>query len=150
MDILQEFMVYAGDFERTLSDDDWRRLERYFADDAVYEVKAPTPRFGCRLVGRDAIFRGMKKSLDGFDRKFARRDIGLTSGPEVEGEELRLGWTVTYHKEGLTPFVLRGRETARYRDGRIAYLRDDYDAAMEAEFAAWQQQNGVELDPSYT
>jgi len=40
MDIMQQFMAYAGDFERTLADDDWSRLSGYFADDAVYEVRA--------------------------------------------------------------------------------------------------------------
>jgi hypothetical protein len=150
MDILQRFMAYAGDFEQTLADDDWKRLEPYFAADAVYEVKAPSPAFGCRLVGREAIFRGIKKSLDGFDRKFSGRDIEITSGPAIEGDELELGWTVTYRKEGLTPFALRGRSAARYRDGRIVHLRDTYGEAVEAELAAWQQANGVDLDPSYT
>ena len=27
MDIMQPFMAYAGDFERTLADDDWTRLQ---------------------------------------------------------------------------------------------------------------------------
>ena len=40
MDTLSRFMEYAADFEKTLGDDDWTRLRRYFADDAVYEVKA--------------------------------------------------------------------------------------------------------------
>lgn len=150
MDILQRFMAYAGDFEKTLADDDWKRLEGYFADDAVYEVKAPSPAFGCRLVGRDAVFRGIKKSLDGFDRKFSGRDIDVTSGPEIEGDELKLGWTVTYRKEGLAPFPLHGRSAARYRDGRIVHLCDTYDAAVEGELADWQRENGLDLDPSYT
>jgi hypothetical protein len=148
MDILQSFLAYAGDFEKTLADDDWTRLGQYFADDAVYEVKGGS--FDCRLVGPRAIFAGMKKSLDGFDRKFTARKIDVTSGPEVDGAELRAGWSVTYEREGLTPFVLRGRSKARYRDGKIAYLADDYDAGVEGELAAWQQANGVELDPSYT
>src|SRR6185503_5087987 len=93
MDIMQQFLAYAGDFERTLADDDWSRLRRYFADDAVYEVKAP---FGCRLTGPTAIFAGIKKSLDGFDRKFAKRDIEVTSGPEVSADEIRMGWKVVY------------------------------------------------------
>ena len=98
MDIMQKFLGYAGDFEKTLADDDWTRLGHYFADDAVYEVKAES--FGCRLVGPTAIFRGMKKSLDGFDRKFAKRDIEVTCGPEVSGDGLRLGWKVVYSKGG--------------------------------------------------
>jgi hypothetical protein len=147
MDILQQFMTYAGEFEKTLADDDWARLRPFFADDAVYEVKAEL--IGCRLAGPKAIFAGMKKSLDGFDRKFTGRDIDVTSGPEIAGDELRLGWKVTYKKDGLTPFVLRGRSLARYREGKIAYLSDIYDPSIEGEFAAWQRENGVELDASY-
>lgn len=148
MDIMQPFMAYAGDFERTLADDDWTRLRCYFADDALYEVKAQS--FGCRLTGPAAIFAGMKKSLDGFDRKFTKRDIEVTDGPDVSGEEIRMGWKVVYTKEGLPPFALRGRSTVRYADGKIVYLADSYDASMETEFTTWQRASGVHLDPSYT
>ena len=147
MDILQPFMSYARDFEKTLADDDWTRLHQYFAADAVYEVNASS--FGCRLVGPAAIFAGMKKSLDGFDRKFTRRDVEVTSGPEVSGDEMRMGWKVVYHKDGVPPFVLRGRSSVRYADGRIVHLADSYDPSVEGEFAAWQRESGLTLDPSY-
>jgi len=147
MDILQPFMSYARDFEKTLADDDWTRLHQYFAADAVYEVNARS--FGCRLVGLAAIFAGMKKSLDGFDRKFTRRDVEVTSGPEVSGDEMRMGWKVVYHKDGVPPFVLRGRSSVRYADGRIVHLADSYDPSVEGEFAAWQRESGLTLDPSY-
>jgi len=146
--IMQQFMAYAGDFEKTLVDDDWTRLRRYFADDAVYEVKAKS--FGCHLTGPTAIFAGIKKSLDGFDRKFAKRDIEVTSGPEISNAEIQMGWKVAYSKEGLPPFVLRGRSTVRYGGDKIVYLADSYDPSVEAEFAAWQRESGVQLDPSYT
>jgi hypothetical protein len=146
MDILRSFMVYARDFEKTLADDDWSRLGQYFAPDAVYEVKAP---FGCRLVGPAAIFAGIKKSLDGFDRKFARRDVEVTSGPDVSGDEMQMGWKVVYHKDGIPPFTLRGRSSARYADGKIAHLVDSYEPSVETEFAAWQRETGLELDPTY-
>src|SRR5262245_48935212 len=147
MEILQSFMAYASDFERTFVDDDWTRLRQYFAPEAVYEVKAPS--FGCRLVGPQAIFAGIKKSLDGFDRRFAQRDMEVTSGPDVAGEEIRIAWKVVYRRDGVPPFVLRGESTARYADGRIVYLADSYGPDVEAEFAAWQRQTGLSLDPSY-
>jgi len=147
MDNLSRFMAYAADFEKTLHDDDWSRLRDYFAADAVYEVHAEG--FGCKLVGPDRIFSGIRKSLNGFDRKFAGRSIDVTSGPEVDADGLRMGWAVTYQKEGLTPFVLRGRSEVRYRDGKIAYLADSYDPSVAVESAAWIQKNGVQFDPSY-
>ena len=88
MDNLQRFMMYAADFEKTLADDDWSRLREYFADEAVYEVKSDG--FPCTLTGPEAIFTGIKKSLDGFDRKFDGRDIDVTKGPEVAGDGLRI------------------------------------------------------------
>ena len=149
MSILQQFLIYAGDFEKTLADDDWTRLRRYFADDAVYEVKSSI--FGCRLVGPTAIFAGMKKSLDGFDRRFTRRDVEVTDGPSIDGNEMQMGWKVLYHLDGKPSFTLPGRSTVRYAGDKIAYLSDVYDdAAVSADFAAWQRQTGIALDPSYT
>ncbi|MBI3784175.1 MAG: nuclear transport factor 2 family protein [Deltaproteobacteria bacterium] len=148
MEILPQFMKYAADFEKTFVDDDWSRLRLYFAENAVYEVKARS--FGCRLQGPDAIFRGIKKSLDGFDRKFSGRDIQVTSGPEVDGNEMRMTWAVTYSKEGIAPFVLRGQSTARYEGDKIVALTDSYDPSIETELEAWQKQNGLKLEASYT
>jgi hypothetical protein len=148
MDIIQRFIAYAGDFEKTYVDDDWTRLHQYFAADAVYEVKSTS--IGCRLSGPAAIFKGIKKSLDGFDRKFATRDIEVTSGPEVSGDEMQVGWKVTYTKPGVPTFVLRGRSTARYAGDKIAHLCDAYDAAMDAQMAAWQRDSGMAIYASYT
>ncbi|MGH7787514.1 MAG: nuclear transport factor 2 family protein [Candidatus Binatia bacterium] len=146
MDTLQQFMAYAGDFERTYADDDWSRLRAHFADDAIYDVRGS---FGCTLVGPTAIFTGMKKSLDNFDRRFTARDIAVTSGPEVDGAELRVGWQVTYTKEGLPPFVLRGRSTVRCANGVIVYLSDSFEPEVAGELADWQRRTGVAIDPSY-
>ncbi len=71
MDVLQQFGLYAAEFELTYKDDDWSRLYPYFTDDAVYEVKAKS--FGCKLTGPKAIFAGMKKSRDGRATQGKRR-----------------------------------------------------------------------------
>lgn len=148
MSIMTQFGAYAADFEKTYVDDDWLRLRPYFADDAVYEVKAEG--FGGSLAGPDRIFAGIKKSLDGFDRKFDERTIALVSGPEVVGDEVRVTWTVTYRKEGLAPYVLPGSTVVRYRDGKIAYMADSYAPSVGPAAAAWMQANGLRFDPSYT
>ena len=147
MENLTRFMAYAADFEKTLVDDDWTRLRPYFAADAVYEVKSDA--FACKLTGPDAIFKGMKKSLDGFDRKFDGRGIAVLEGPDVEGDTMRMRWTVTYTKAGKTPYVLPGRSEVRYRDGKIAALIDSYDASVGLDAAAWMKANGMIVDPSY-
>ena len=147
MENLPRFMAYAADFEKTLVDDDWSRLRQYFADDAVYEVTAES--FGCKLSGPDAIFKGIKKSLDGFDRKFEGRSLNVTSGPALDGDTMRMTWEVTYRKAGATPYLLRGTTAVRYRDGKIVWLGDSYGPEVDAEATAWMQQNGITLDPSY-
>ena len=86
-------MAYCADFEKTYVDEDWSRLCDHFTDDGVYDVKAEG--FGCHLEGPDAIFTGMKKSLDGFDRKFAERIIQLHGEPAVNGDEISVSWQVT-------------------------------------------------------
>ena len=87
MDPLPRLAVYAADFEPTYQDDDWKRLEGYFAENVVYEVKGDVP-FACEVRGRDAIFRAIKKCLDGFDRRFDTRELAAEGAPEVEGNRV--------------------------------------------------------------
>ena len=147
MSPLQRFGAYAQDFEATFKDDDWSRLTPYFASDATYEVSGEP--FACSLRGPDAIFKGMKKSLDGFDRRFASREIALEGAPVVDGDTVSLAWAVTYHRAGSPPLVLRGRSSATYADGRITRLADSYDAPAIASTSAWLREHGADLDPSY-
>jgi hypothetical protein len=147
MTSLQRFGAYAQDFEETFKDDDWSRLERHFAPDAVYEVSGEP--FACTLRGREAIFKGLKKSLDGFDRRFGTREIAIEGAPEVDGDTVALPWAVTYGRPGSPPLVLRGRSKATYAGDRIARLEDAYDAAAIASASAWLRDHGRDLDPSY-
>ena len=144
---LERFGAYAADFEKTFKDDDWSRLAQYFAPDATYEVLGEP--FACTLRGRDSIFAGIKKSLDGFDRRFAAREIALEGAPEVTGDAVSLAWSVTYRRPESPPFVLRGRSTATYADGRIVRLVDAYDARAVDEFGSWLAVHGRDVNPSY-
>jgi hypothetical protein len=144
---LQRFGAYAQDFEATFKDDDWSRLAQYFAPDATYEVTGDP--FTCSLRGRDAIFTGIKKSLDGFDRRFTSREIALEGAPVVEDDTVSLAWSVTYRRPDAPPFVLRGTSIATYANGQIARLADSYDASASESFRAWLAQHGRDLDPSY-
>jgi hypothetical protein len=141
------FFAYAQDFEQTYADDDWSRLAQYFQPDAVYEVR--NVPFGCRLEGRDTIFRGIKKSLDNFDRRFAERRPEITDPPAESGDSVSVGWAVTYVKPGAPPFVLRGRSTARFGGERIVHLVDEYPDGMADEAARWARAHAPDLDASY-
>lgn len=147
MGAMESFFAYAMAFEETYDDDDWTRLERFFAPDAVYEVRGGA--LACRLVGPQAILRGLKKSLDGFDRRLGKRTLDVVDGPHEEGDAVSVGWTATYAKAGAPPFVLRGRSTARSRGGVIVELVDEYPAGMDAETGAWLAAHAPDLNPAY-
>lgn len=148
MDILQQFLTYAGDFEKTYVDDQWERLRQYFHADATYEVKANA--IPCLLEGPDAIFTGIKKSLDGFDRRFDKRELALVDEPVIEGDEISANWAVTYRKDDFEPYVLLGQSVATYHDGKIKALSDSIDPEAERVLGEWLQATGFSVDPSYT
>lgn len=147
MNFLKLFLDYAAAFEATVVDEDWERIKPFFSDDAVYEVGSGL--FAAKLVGPDAICAGIRKSLDGFDRRFASRRPELLGKPEVLEDGCRIEWNAHYRQEGFEPLVLRGASTARYRDGRIVHLADTYTAQAEADFLAWQSRNPLTVDLSY-
>lgn len=147
MDVMQTFMAYAQEFESTYKDDDWERLRKYFADDAVYEVKNVS--YACKLEGPDAIFAGIKKSLDHFDRPMDSRKIDVLSPPAVVGDTLRVEWAVTYTRGDAPPIRVSATTSCTIVDGRITYLADDYEEGQEEGLRAWLDEYGPDLDPGY-
>ncbi len=147
MDRIQLFLTYAKEFEHTYKDDDWTRLEPFFAEDAVYEVlNVP---FACRIAGRDAIFRGIRKSIAGFDRRMASRRIEVLSPPQATGDEFRVAWAVTYTVGELPPLRIAARTVARYRGDLIEYLADIYDDASGPASLAWIEKAEAATGESY-
>lgn len=147
MDPLQRFGAYAVDFEKTFEDDDWTRLEPYFAEDATYTVKG-TP-FDCAVEGRDAIFRAIQKSINGFDRRFDKRVIDPSGPPVVDGNQITFSGTGHYEKEGVDALTIELSETATLDEtGRIVSLEDVYPEGQD-EMLRWLERNRAEFDPSY-
>lgn len=148
---VQVFIDYAAAFEETYVDDDWSRLTPFFHEGARYEVRGgPT---ACEITGREAILKGLKKSIDGLDRRFDERVIEIADGPHVAavpaGEEVSIGWLVTYCRGESPKIGIPGRSVFTVADGRIAAMRDEYDDAALAPLGAWLQQYGADLDGSY-
>ena len=148
---VQVFMDYAAAFEETYVDDDWSRLSPFFHEDARYEVRGGP--MACEIEGREAIFKGLKKSIDGLDRQFDERVIEISDGPNVtavpEGEEVSIGGLVSYRRGESPRIGIPGRSVFTVVDGRIAKMRDEYDDAALAPMGAWMQQYGAGLDGSY-
>ncbi len=147
MGIIENFMTYAGEFEETFKDDNWERLRRFFTDDAVYSVRNIS--FACELRGPDAILAGLKKSLDGFDRRFESRSIEIVGEPELTDDSISISWRVTYTLGDAPPYLLEGRSSARYADDLLVELIDSYPEGTDERAAEWIDENGIGFDPSY-
>ena len=141
---LPTFMAYAAAFEQTFADDNWQRLAPFFAEDATYEVSGLPG--GGKMHGRDAIFRGMKKSLDGFDRRVASRQIVPTAPPSEEGDRVTLKGYVRYVRDGA-PLDLHATIVVEFANGLITRMHDTF--ALDAAALAWFQQHAHGLDGSY-
>jgi len=145
------FMDYAVAFEQTYADDDWSRLAPFFSESATYEVRGGP--LACSISGREAIFTGLKKSIDGMDRRCSDRQLDLTDGPNVidtdNGHELSIGWQVTYQYGDAPKMVLPGRSVFTIDDGVIVAMRDEYVDEELAGVGAWMLKHGEGLDGSY-
>lgn len=147
MNITERFQQYAAAFEETYIDDDWSRLEPFFAVDATYEVLG-MPQFPINAEGRDAVFAALKESVDSFDRRFDSRKLQILAPPEVAGSSLKLRWGGSYGREGVPDFAFEGVEEAHYNEaGEIARLVDTYEESMAEAAKEWLGKYGKSLKP---
>jgi hypothetical protein len=148
---MKVFMDYAAAFEQTYIDDDWSRLTRYFSEDASYEVRGGP--LACEISGREAILVGLKKSIDGLDRRCTDRQLDLTDGPHTvvtdNGHELSVGWNVIYQYGDAPKVTLPGRSVFTIAGGVIIAMRDEYDDREMEGVGAWMLEYGEGLDGSY-
>lgn len=137
MSIRDRYQAYADAFEISFEDDDWTRIEPYFTKDAVYEGDPDA-------VGRDAVIAKLKGGLDAFDRVMDSRTPDFQE-PTVEGNTLKMSWTVTYTKAGTPDLALSGVETATFEGDRISRLRDDFAPETEKAMGEWMAAHGAKL-----
>ena len=138
MDLLRVFNAYEADLEKTIADDRWSRLERYFKEDAVYETYGSMAR---RTKGRDAIFRRLRKQYEAFDRRCQWRRVTNVTGPEVDGNRVLRSWLVTFHLDGAADLLLEGSERITFEDGRIVLIEEEPSDTAERHLTAWMQLN---------
>ncbi len=148
---IQVFMNCAAAFEETYVDDDWSRLKPFFTENATYEVRGGP--LTCAIEGREAILIGLKKSVDGLDRRCDERVLEVKGGPHMRavpaGQQVSLDWVASYRRGDSPVIGLPGRSVFTVADGYITAMRDEYDDAALAPVGAWLQQYGVDLDGSY-
>ncbi|MEM7002025.1 MAG: hypothetical protein AAF529_14650, partial [Pseudomonadota bacterium] len=85
MSNLAIFAEYAAAFEETLRDDNWARLEKYFAADTCYLPGDGTE--GARPAGALAALR---RSVDLLERKTDSRELVGEPNIEEEGDRITL------------------------------------------------------------
>jgi hypothetical protein len=137
MSILERYLAYADDFEKTYVDDDWSRIGPYFSANAVYEGEPPAR-------GRAAVLEKLKNGVDSFDRRMDRRTPDFER-PTVDGNTLTMKWKVTYAKAGLPDLVISGKEIAVFEGDQIALLRDEFDPEAQAAMGEWMAKHGKAL-----
>jgi hypothetical protein len=147
MGTMRRFTEYYEAFEATYLDDDWSRLEPLFTPDAVYRVVG-SQRFDCELRGRDAIFAGLRRFLDGFDRRCERR-LEAIGAPVAEGDTVRLRGIAWYRRGASEEFGLELEEEIVFEEGRIVRLTDTYPPDFAERVDPWLEKWGAGLDPSY-
>lgn len=129
MSNLPQFGAYAAAFEKTLLDDDWSRLEQYFANDSIY-----LPGDGTQSDGRDAAIQALKDSVSRLERKCDTRE--LVGEPQIKesGDTVTLKYSMRYGRTDGSSFVLNGVETIDYANGKIARMEDVFEdpSALEA------------------
>ncbi len=147
MGALEDFLTYANAFEETYLDDDWQRLEEYFAANATYTIVAE--KYGCVLQGPSDILAGMKRSLDNFDRRFDSREIKVGDDLAADEHGLSVSWIAHYQKAGLPDYQLHGHSKAQLANGKITALTDSFSAESEASLEQWVAETGFEVNPAY-
>lgn len=146
--LLQRFAEYAQAFEKTYVDDDWTRVEPYFAPDAVYRVVGSTS-WDCEVRGRAQIVAAIRKFINEFDRH-CKRTV-RPAGPPVEGADaVRIPAVATFMRGDSDELTLHIEMIAQYRDGLIVRLSDVIAAESEACLRTWSERWSPDLQPSYT
>lgn len=145
MSSIPRFAAYAAAFEKSYASDDWSHVEPFFAENAVYEIVGAGPPLGGRFEGRDAILAYFRRILDGFDRRFATREIGIVEGPrDRDGSVWLSGWAA-YTAPGLPELRFDLEETATFDGDRIVRLEDRYAPEEVARIEAYLREHGAKL-----
>ena len=148
MSNIPRFAEYAAAFEKAFASDDWSLVEPYFTEDAEYEVGLGppfTPESGSCLRGRAAVLDYFKQALDGFDRRFATREVTLLDGPREDGAEVWIRGRADYASPLAPDLSFELDEIAVFEGDRIRRLEDRYDEATLAALDAYLEAHGSKL-----
>ncbi len=140
--IIDTFESFAADFEVTIEDDDWSRLEKYLAEDATYlNVGGPDPK----CEGRDSILAFLKSDVSNTDRRFDKRTVIALTPPTAEGNRLSRRWRCTYTLAEAPDLVVEGEARYLFEGNRIKEIEEELTAVSMQKFYEWMQNYGDRL-----
>jgi len=142
MSIADIFELFASDFELTVQDDDWSRLKKYFADDAIY-LNVGDPNSKCE--GRDAILAFLKADVSNNDRRFNTRQLTALTQPKTIGNRLYRQWRSTYTLAGTPDLVVEGEARYLFDGDLIKSIEEELSPASFQIYSKWMQQYGDKL-----
>ncbi len=130
MEPAKRFLEYATSFEQTFSDDDWARLEPYFAEGIIYSVTGGPP-LGGRWQGKRQVLEHLRDSLNELDRRFDERRVEVVGAPTIGDTSFEMVWRATYEKAGCPELVIDGTERASFEGDLILLLEDMLEAGTD-------------------
>ena len=142
MSIVDIFYSFAADFELAIQDDDWSRLEKYFADDATYlNVGGPDPK----SEGRKAILTYLKEDVARYDRRFDSRMLTPLTSPHVGGNRLTRRWRGTYTLAGAPDLVVEGEARYLFEGELIKEIEEEVTPTSMQQVEKWMQEYADKL-----
>ncbi len=142
MNIIDQFNGFAADFELAIQDDDWSRLEKYFAKDATYlNVGGPDPK----SKGREAILAYLKKDVARYDRRFDSRTLTPLTSPSIDGNRLSRHWRATYTLVGAPDLEVEGEARYLFDGDLIKEIEEELTASSIQKVGQWMQKYGDTL-----
>ncbi len=133
------FEAYAADFEQTMIDNNWTRLEPYFAVDSEY-----VPGDGRHGVGPEGIVATLQEGVNALDRRFAERELVELDVSDSAGAVI-VSFRVVYRAAGLPDLELWGEEHARIRGKKIVKMEDHIAPEALAAMENWFDKHGEQL-----
>jgi ketosteroid isomerase-like protein len=142
MNIINTFERFAADFEDTINDDDWSRLEKYIAEDATYlNVGGPDPK----CEGRESILDYLKADVSNTDRRFDTRTLIALTPPTAEGNRLTRRWRCTYTLAGAPGLVVEGEARYLFEGDLIKEIEEEPTTDSMRKVDEWLREYGDNL-----
>ncbi|HTF34485.1 MAG TPA: nuclear transport factor 2 family protein [Myxococcota bacterium] len=144
---ISQFVNYALKFEQAYALRDFSICAPCFTEDAVYAISGPPP-FGGEHKGRAAVLAYFDGVTQGFDQRFASREVLALDGPEERRDHVFMHWAAIYRLPGAPELRIEGDTKAFFSGDAICRLEDEIPAEFAQRTAAYLAAHGAKLAPA--